>query len=66
MVLLRTIMIVLNLDTALAHSLPALPEATVLHMSSLSKLQASFLFYLTAVTLLLLGNLLHISPNAGP
>ena len=66
MVLLRTITVVLNLDTSLAHSLPALFEATVLHMSSLSKLQASFLLCLTTVTLLLLGNLLHISPNAGP
>ena len=66
MVLLRTITVVLNLDTSLAHSLPALLEATVLHMSSLSKLQASFLLCLTTVTLLLLGNLLHISPNAGP
>ena len=66
MVLLRTITVVLNLDTSLAHSLPALLEATVLYMSSLSKLQASFLLCLTTVTLLLLGNLLHISPNAGP
>ena len=28
----RTVMVVLNLDTSLAHSLPALLEATVLHI----------------------------------